>query len=240
MNATSMRRAMGFLVGCVMLAAPQWAAAEGIQVNPMAWDYGDVEVGDSPSLIVTITSTEPIPLRVDSVEIVDDETGSFSIVSDVPPPTVTLYKDEFLEVTVAFTPSDLGMHSATLFILSDAEPPDNFFYVPLAGVGVEADGEPGELMAEAIGFFDDSVASELLDGSGPGNAAQGRLRAFGNMLEAADDLIEAGEFELACEQLWDAYQRADGLHPPPDFVVGEAREEIADMILDVIFTLECM
>jgi hypothetical protein len=240
MNATSKRHAMGFLVGCVMLAAPQWAAAEGIQVNPTAWDYGDVEVGQSRSLIVTITSTEPIPLRVESVEIIDDETGSFSIVSDAPPPTVSLDEGYTLDVTVEFTPSGLGMHSATLYIRSDAEDPDDDFFVPLFGVGVEADGEPGERMAETIGFFDDSVALGSLDGSGPGNAAQGRLRAFGNMLDAADDLIEAGEFELACEQLWDAYDRADGFHPPPDFVVGDASEELAGMILDVIIALGCM
>lgn len=58
------------------------------------------------------------------------------------------------------------------------------------GVGVEAGGDPSELMAEAIAFFEASSLDGTLYGSGPGKSAGGRLGALGNMLNAARDLID--------------------------------------------------
>ena len=88
-------------------------------------------------MIFTITSLEVTPLRVTSVTIADDATGSFSIASAAPPPTVTLYQGESIEVTVEFAPSGLGGHSASLWIQSDAEPPHDNLFLPIGGAGVK-------------------------------------------------------------------------------------------------------
>jgi len=99
---------------------------------------------------------------------------------------------------------------------------------------------PGELAPSLIASFEKDITDGSLVGSGAGNSARGRLKAFGNMLNAADDLIQAGDYTRACTLLTDAYNRVDGDAPPPDFVNGAAREEIRDMInrlLDVLAAL---
>jgi hypothetical protein len=59
-----------------------------------------------------------------------------------------------------------------------------------------------------------------------------------NMIEAVSDLIQNGDKETACQQLWDAYEKTDGIVPPPDFVQGEAAQELAQMIMD-LYQAEC-
>jgi len=54
------------------------------------------------------------------------------------------------------------------------------------------------------------------------------------MLEEAQRLIDAEMFEEAYVQLQAAYERTDGLSPPPDFVTGEAATELAELIHELI------
>jgi hypothetical protein len=128
---------LGLLIGLAVVAAPLIASAQNIDVTPEGWDYGNVKVGLSSTVIFTITCLEITPLTFESATIVDDATGSFSITSAAPPPAITLFQGELVDITVEFTPSGLGAHSASLYIDSDAEPPRNNLYLPLEGVGVE-------------------------------------------------------------------------------------------------------
>ncbi len=99
--------------------------------------------------------------------------------------------------------------------------------------------EPHVMIAETLEFFDASVEAGTLVGEGPGDSAENRLNALRNMLEAASDLIEDGLIQESCQQLRDAYKKCDGQPKPPDFVTGEATEELASMIQDVIDSLGC-
>ena len=119
------------------LAVPLSAFAQGIDVTPDSCDYGNVKVGLSSSVVVTMTCVEPTPLTIYSVTIVDDATGSFGITSAAPPPEVLLFEGESIDVTVDFAPSGLGPHSASVRIDRDAEPPDDTVFIPLEGVGVK-------------------------------------------------------------------------------------------------------
>lgn len=92
---------------------------------------------------------------------------------------------------------------------------------------------------DILAFFDESVEIGDLEGSGPGNSGRGRLKALRNMLKAAKDLIDAGDYEAACEQLFDAYNRCDGEFPPPDFVSGEATLVLSEKILRLMDSLGC-
>lgn len=65
----------------VCLSASLSASTQDIEVTPEGGDYGDVRVGSSSTMIFTITSVGMTPLSVESVTIVDDATGSFSITS---------------------------------------------------------------------------------------------------------------------------------------------------------------
>jgi hypothetical protein len=111
--------------------------------------------------------------------------------------------------------------------------------VPLAGEGVTEEPPSPASIADILAFFDASVADGSLWGDGPGRSGEGRKKALRNMIEAAGDLIEDGYIETACEQLLDAYDRCDGLFPPPDFVNGSAAAALAQMILDLIEELGC-
>jgi hypothetical protein len=122
-------------------------------------------------------------------------------------------------------------------VLSNNDVYNPTYHLELAGVGVEEEPPPDQQIQDIIDFIEESVDAGTLAGSGPGSSGDGRLNALVNMIEAAGDLIEAGDFEQAYEQLEQAYRRCDGLSPPPDFVDGEARETLAAMILDLMALL---
>jgi hypothetical protein len=86
-------------------------------------------------------------------------------------------------------------------------------------------------MQEILLFFDTMVANGTLKGDGPGKSADNRLKALRNMLQAAANLIAAGNMEAAYQQLYDAYRKADGDPHIPDFIAGTSEVELAQMIL---------
>jgi hypothetical protein len=107
----------------------------------------------------------------------------------------------------------------------------------LSGTGVTLD--PSDTLGTILVFFDASVTAGTLVGSGPGGSGPGRLTALRNMLEAAGDLIDAGQAEKACNQLLDAVLRIDGVSPPPDFVAGTAVPELATQVQTLRTSMGC-
>ena len=228
--------ALGLLVACAMLTVPDRAAAECIEVTPSAWDYGDVEVGSNVSQIFTLESCASTDVVVYIIEIIDDDTGAFSITA-APNIPLVIHGGESAYVEVTFTPSDLGAHEAFLHIYSNA--PGNSTYVNLFGVGVSEYQDPEELMTRLLDFFDAAVAEGSLYGTGPPWWATWRLMWFGYTLNWAAALIESGQDDMACWVLGFALKRADGERPPRDLVAGPATEELADMILAIMDALGC-
>jgi hypothetical protein len=229
---------LGVFLAFAVLIAPSIASAQSIEVDPMSHDYGNVALGESRSMVFVISSTATTELTIETIS-VDDPGGTF-VCTDCPTSgLIILPGGTSMEVNVTFTPPDAGPFSANLHVLSDAEP--SHLYFPLNGEGCIDDcTNAGELMADTIAFFNDAVADGTLDGDGPTDRAAGnRLRAFGNMLDSANELIELGEVDLACDQLLSAYRKADGEAPPPDFVNGESQEQLAGMLLDVMGDLGC-
>jgi hypothetical protein len=225
----------------LLLLLPLRATAENIGVSPESWDYGDVTLGESEVQSFTIESLGPdTPLRVDMIRILDDASGSFHIVSITPTITFPHYLDvgDTLEAVVSFTPGAEGLVTANLFILSNAHN-DSTYYVPLQGVGIDEEPTPSELMAAVIAFFDASVADYSLYGLGNSNSPPVHLRVFEAMLDAADDLIAAGDLSGACTQLDHAVTKCDGLDAPPDFVGGPAASSLNAMLLAVMDLLGC-
>ena len=107
------------------------------------------------------------------------------------------------------------------------------------GVFVAA-GDAGSLPADdLLSSAHEAADAHTLIGAGEGASAAGRLGAWLGMLEEAGALIESGDIDGACGQLQQAYLRADGAAPPPDFVSGPARVDLADMILALIDELGC-
>jgi len=207
--------------------------AAGAQVDvDSSEDFGDVELGASASAVITIQNVGFPPITIDSVELVLAG-GDFAITAD--PAGTVLGIGESADVVVTFSPSALGAASATLAIdWTNGE--QGTAYVEFTGVGVSAPGEPTTVQ-DILDFFDQSDADGSLVGNGPGNSADGRKKALRNKIKAAGDIIEDGGD--ACEQLWDSFQRCDGLPRPPDFVTGPATQTLAEMILALMGELGC-
>ena len=89
---------------------------------------------------------------------------------------------------------------------------------------------PIEQIQQILDFIEISVSEGTLEGIGPGKSAENRLNALINMLESAKDFIIAEDFVNAFDQLVDVLGKCDGDISPPDFVTGEAREELANLV----------
>jgi phospholipase/lecithinase/hemolysin len=85
-----------------------------------------------------------------------------------------------------------------------------------------------------IDFFQESVATGDLAGSGPAKSVNGRLDALQNMILAARVLVEEGMFEDAFGQLTQVHRRCDGGQQVPDFVEGNACSRLEEMVLELL------
>ena len=235
-KATSSMALMAAL-GLALIAVD---ARGDISVTPASYDFGNVEVGTSVSVIITMTNVpgEAVePLIFFGASLLEGSHGDYTI-TDTPDLFHILQVGESADIVVTYSPASVGSTNAVLSILSN-DPFNDEELVPLSGTGVESEPDPLDEIADIIDFIDISVADGTLWGDGPGNSANNRLNALINMLEAASDLIEGGDFDQGCEQLWDVYFKVDGETPPPDFVDGPAAAELALIVLDVIDLLGC-
>ena len=198
----------------------------------LSYDFGDVEVGDSNTVLVQIGNAGDADLQVTGLTL--SGSGDFAI-TDAPavPFTVAPSESIVVDIQITYTPSGEGLDSATLTIASDdADEPS--IEVALAGAGVIVEVPPQEQMQDIIDVFEGAVELGTLVGYGPGNKPENRLKAFGNMLDAASDLINAEAYAQALEQLQAIEKKCDGDVKPPDFVVGEAAASLNAAIVALI------
>lgn len=78
-----------------------------------------------------------------------------------------------------------------------------------------------------------------LYGIGKGNSADNRLNVLENMLQNAKVLFNEGDINGACDQIMDASLKCDGQQPPPDFVAGDAAQDLHEMISVLMTDFGC-
>lgn len=208
-----------------------------IDVSPLIYDFGDVNLGEARSVLLTISNMGNGDLTLESLDFTPDSNSDFAI-SLAPQLPAVIAPEDSNDVEITFTPSVDGNSFAVLEISSD-DLDEPIVQVDLIGVGVVVEVPPSEQIEQILEFFDTSVADGNLVGVGPGNSANKKLNALINMFEATSDLIVGEYFDDACGQLVDILKKCDGQVPPPDFVSGEAAEELANMILELMEDLEC-
>ena len=243
-------KALGCLLILLLVMIPiSVSAQDHLEYSPNEWNFGKVEIGSSEIGIFTLTNVDGASVLVSLIGWTNENTSCVShefcdpfVLTNgaVPPnPPITIEVGGSYDVPVEFSPSSPGTYFAILHIRTNAaNAPDLYFSI--FGEGVPEVEPPSELMAELIASFNEYVESGTVEGSGPGRSASGRLKAFGNMLKASSDLINAGEYESACVQLQDALDRIDGVVPPPDFVTGPDAETLKIMIEEVRNELGCL
>jgi len=211
-----------------------------IEVSPLTYDFGEVEIDAFSSFIVSISNVGVTGFLACNVYF---EEGSNPNFTTAVPPMIPILVDagQTFDVEVTFTPSNIGSVTGTLFITS-TDPDESLIGVSLTGAGVSVEIPPSQKINDILTFIDESVETGTLVGTGPGNSALNRVKALKNMIESTGNLIESGDLVKACEQLYNIYLKMDGFAPPispPDFVDGIAREELAKMVLELMQDIGC-
>ena len=138
----------------IVLCSTALVRAEGLEVSPMSWDYGDVVVGASEKLTFDLFSNESSEVSLYLICLTsEDEYGtpyvfpddgswslgpfSFDPTTWTPLPVV-LPPGDHLFVDMIFSPPAPGDYSAYLYIRSNDTypPPGVIAYLPLEGNGV--------------------------------------------------------------------------------------------------------
>ncbi len=205
-----------------------------IQVSPLSHDFGNVQWGQSSTAIFTITNVGSGKLTIDDIYL--DVFEAFSITSDPSLPG-ELLSNESTEVEITFSPYSLQLYTDVLYIGSN-DPDNPSKVIPLSGTGVINDTF-SEQVSIIIDYIEDSIEDGTLEGVGPGRSANNKVNALINMIKSAGDLLESGQMTEGCQQLADIYLKVDGVSPPPDFVTGEAREGLADLIEGLMIYSGC-
>jgi hypothetical protein len=231
-------RQVGCLVIFFAVVVPMTVADNRSKCSPTEWDFGDVSIGSSSTVIFTLSNFDETEIAIRNIWIVNATSDSFRIHIDVPPPSIYIPNEKTYDIIVEFSPSTLGDHSAELRISTNTKVSDVF--IPVQGLGVIEEVPPVEPMAHLIDSFNGFVEKETIIFSGHGHIASCRRKAFGSMLKASSDLINVCDYESACTQLRDVLNRIDGDRHPPDFMEGLDTETLASLIRNVLNLLECL
>lgn len=210
------------------LNVPQTAPEIDVLPALLSWDMGDVEVGQSTTVMVQIFNLGNADLNVSSVALIGDPAFTFTS-GPATPLLIAPSSSIGVDFEVTFTPTAEGIVSATVQVVSD-DSDESVVDVALIGNGTVTVVPPAQQIQDILDFFDASVANGTMQGYGPGNSASKRLKALRNMIESASDLINAGDFAQAVDQLESVLKKIDGVSKPQDFAVGEAVAELNAMV----------
>ncbi len=208
--------------------------APDIFVAPDPVDFGSVALPGSSDLLLTISNLGPLDLEITDIQL-NDLTNAFSISGAT---AATIPPDGSIDISLTFAPTSFTPFSGIVTIASD-DPDESLLSIVLFGTGAGSEDPPLDQIATILDFIDSSVVDGSLQGSGPNsNSAANRLAALINQIEAAGDLISAGMTAEGCDQLVDVLNRTDGVHPPPDFVGGDAAT-VLFLLVDNLIVQEC-
>lgn len=205
-----------------------------LEVFPLSVDFGQVDINDSATEVVTISNLGLGTLVVHDLTL----SGASEFAIDPVTLPLSIAEGGTADLFVNFSPIAETTSLAELTILSN-DGDETWLMLPVSGQGVEASVPPADQVVEILAFIDESVNNGSLEGAGNGRSAAGRLGALINKIEAAGEYIRLENYAEACVALDSAFKRTDGLSPPPDFVSGIAAEELAFRINFLMEALGC-
>jgi len=206
------------------------------EVTPTAVFFGDVMLADTVPQFVTLSNIGEALVTINEIVVDDFAGGSFSVMlpADVVLP-FDLASGASIDITVKFSPSAEGGSAGVMQIMNS----EKIIKMALRGQGVLQDVPPAGQIANILDFINEGVDAGTLFGEGPGNSGDSRLGALQNLIEAAGELIEDNMLQEACNLLLQALRRVDGSPRPPDFIDGDARGELAELIEALRADLGC-
>ena len=219
------------------------------------YDFQDVEIGSSSYAAVNISNPADMSVNLVITLSGDSEFKALTNLTNL----FTVAAKETVNIEIMFTPTTVSERSAEIKITDGT--PSYFSKIKLVGRGIEKNNQIN--IAGIIEFYDSAVSAGTITGKDnqiqlshslslkqnekklsktPIDLNENRLNAFRNMLVSAANEIEGSNVELACQQLTELHFKTDGQNPPispPDFIFGEAKEDLANMISNLIQQLEC-
>lgn len=120
-----------------------------LEVTPSVLDFGDVLVGDSRTLKVSVRNRSSFQQEITAVELISSPGTDFAIVSG--PESVSIAPDATVEYEVVYAPQEPTTQSATLELkTSNRDNPNRNF--PVKGKGTPVPVPEIDLSALALGF----------------------------------------------------------------------------------------
>jgi hypothetical protein len=236
---------------CLIVFAQNLFAVE----HETNYDFQDVEIGSSSYAAVNISNPGDMSVNLKVTLSGDTEFEAITDLTNL----FTVAAQKTINIEIMFIPTAVGERSAEI-IINDGTP----FYlskIKLVGRGIEKNNQIN--ISDIIEFYDSAVSAGTISGEDdqieisrilsvkqnekklsktPADLNENRLDAFRNMLVSVGHEIESSNVELACQQLTEIHFKTDGQNPPmspPDFIFGVAKEDIANMISNLIQQLEC-
>ena len=171
------------LVGVAALALPASAqAGPEIEVLPASYDFGEVQFGESPSVMIGIENIGDETLVVLEIRFQGGDGGDFSIVFAPSQPFI-LEPSQAEEIEIGYSPTaPPGPDSAILEIESNAET-NPVFQVPLSGTGIPSDKD---------------LSWHTIDGGGEMFSTGGDFELSGTIgqPDASTVVLAGGDFKL--------------------------------------------
>jgi hypothetical protein len=228
---------IAFFTVLSLLPSPSGAA-----ISATGYDFGEVEVGASKTTFVRLTNPGSTLITLTGLVFGKTDCNNFSIISL--PESMTIPPDETQNVEIGYSPSTIGNCSDTLKIYSGSPFPSQ---VTFTGSGIEpasTKNEPDDTaqpflaqMENIIAFMNTCIGDGSVNGSGAGNSAESRLKAFKTTLVVTSHLIDNGNLEAAYNKLKEIYKKIDGKPKPKDFVSGDNAPQLASMIQELIVNI---
>lgn len=107
-----------------------------IEVSPADHHFGDINVGSTSQIVITISNVGSKSLNVSLIDFQVGSSPNF-VINSLPILPTDIPPANSLNIEINFSPLAVGESSATLEIHSD-DPNDGVFYVTLNGTGIEA------------------------------------------------------------------------------------------------------
>ena len=143
------------VLGYILILSPSQAEAQGIAINPTSWDFGDVLLGNSDSVIFDVECVAGNEVYVETIELSEflsdswgiQETSFFSITS-APATPLFIPEGDMINIHISFAPTTVGFYDAFLHIRSDVS--QEHHYIPLQGNCVIP--EPSSMLLACLGL----------------------------------------------------------------------------------------
>ena len=209
-------------------------------------DFGEVEMGTTSTVVLTITSQEEMPTTITGLVFANTSCSDFSVISR--PESMTISYNQSIDIVVGYTPSQAGTCSDTLRIYNGSPLPNSATFTGTGIQAVEAVQEvpepldlTGQYLMQIEGirsFTKTSIEEGELKGRGKGKWAKRRLKVLNKMLATTSKLIENGDTEAAYNKLAMIHKKIDGNPEPKDFVEGQAKGALAAKVHGMITALK--